>query len=294
MTNVHHLELFYYVARHGGVSAAARQIPYGIQQPAISAQILQLEDSLGVTLFVRRPFQLTREGQSLFDFISPFFGGLEDVSQRLRGGAENRLRIAAPEIVQREYLPQQLARMRRRVPGFYFTLTQGRQHDIETLLQTQEIDLGLGIVTEKLQPGLQSRELVQLSLVLIVPKQSPITRAADVLERDRIDLPLITLGSGDGLSRQFQAGLRQRGLDWVPSLELGGLDLVARYVAEGFGIGVSLHLPQVKLPAGVREIPLPGFPTLAFSALWGGRLSPVGEAFVEEAGLLAQELFGGQ
>jgi DNA-binding transcriptional LysR family regulator len=43
--NVHHLELFYYVARHGGVSAAARAMPYGIQQPAISAQILQLEAS---------------------------------------------------------------------------------------------------------------------------------------------------------------------------------------------------------------------------------------------------------
>ena len=86
--NVHHLELFFYVARHGGVSAAARHMPYGIQQPAISAQILQLEDALGVTLFVRRPFQLTKEGQSLYDFIAPFFGGLDDMGQRLRGGGE--------------------------------------------------------------------------------------------------------------------------------------------------------------------------------------------------------------
>ena len=35
--NVHHLELFYHVAKYGGVSAAARHMPYGIQQPAISA-----------------------------------------------------------------------------------------------------------------------------------------------------------------------------------------------------------------------------------------------------------------
>jgi DNA-binding transcriptional LysR family regulator len=38
--NIHHLELFYYVAKHHRVSAAARHIPYGIQQPAISAQVL--------------------------------------------------------------------------------------------------------------------------------------------------------------------------------------------------------------------------------------------------------------
>ena len=36
--NIHHLELFYYVAKHGGISEAVRKIPYGIQQPAVSAQ----------------------------------------------------------------------------------------------------------------------------------------------------------------------------------------------------------------------------------------------------------------
>jgi DNA-binding transcriptional LysR family regulator len=291
--NVHHLELFYYVARHGGVSAAARQMPYGIQQPAISAQILQLEDALGVTLFMRRPFQLTKEGQALYDFITPFFGGLDDMGRKLRGGGENRLRIAAPEIVQREYLPQQLARMRKRVPGFHFTLTQGRQQEIEALLLGQHIDLGLGVLTDKPQPGLHTRDLVKLDLVLLVAKQGGISRAADVLERDRIDLPLVTLGATEGISRTFQAGLRQRGVDWPPSLEVGSLDLVARYVAEGFGVGVSLHLPQVKLPAGVKEVPLPGFPPVAFVMMWSGRLSPLSETFIEEAQKLAKELFGG-
>ena len=47
--NIHHLELFYYVARHGGISEAVRNMPYGIQQPAISGQVIQLEEFLGVT-----------------------------------------------------------------------------------------------------------------------------------------------------------------------------------------------------------------------------------------------------
>jgi DNA-binding transcriptional LysR family regulator len=292
MMNVHHLELFFYVARHGGVSAAARHMPYGIQQPAISAQILQLEDALGVTLFVRRPFSLTKEGQSLYDFIGPFFGGLDDMARKLRGGGENRLRIAAPEIVQREYMPEQLARMRKRVPGFHFTLTQGRQHDIESLLMAQEIDVGLGILTDKPQSGIQVRELVKLQLVMLVSKQSGIARASDVLERDRIDLPLVTLSSAEGISRAFQAGLRQHNVDWLPALEVGSLDLVARYVAEGFGVGVSLNLPQVKLPAGVKQVALPDFAPVGFVAMWSGRLSPLSEAFIEEAGKLGKELFG--
>jgi DNA-binding transcriptional LysR family regulator len=129
--------------------------------------------------------------------------------------------------------------------------------------------------------------------VLLVAKQSGFSRAADVLERDRIDLPLVTLGSIEGISRTFQAGLRQRGVDWPPSLEVGSLDLIARYVAEGFGVGVSLHLPQVKLPAGVKEVPLPEFTPVAFVMMWSGRLSPLSETFIEEAGKLAKELFGG-
>lgn len=289
--NVHHLELFFYVARHGGVSAAARHIPYGIQQPAISAQILQLEDNLGVTLFRRRPFQLTREGQVLFTYIEPFFGGLDDMARRLRGGVDNRLRIAAPEIVQREYLPELLVRMKKRVPGFHFTLTQGRQQEIEALLESQEIDLGLSVLTDKAGPNIQIREVATLSMVLLVSESSGIQHAQEVLEQDRIELPLITLSSFEGVSRTFQGYLRTRGVDWLPSLELGGLDLVNRYVEGGFGVGLSLQLPKMKSVPGVRELPLPGAPPVTFGALWAGKLTAPAEVFVREAELLAGELF---
>lgn len=70
--NVHHLELFYYVARHGGIMEAVRNMPYGIQQPAVSGQLLQLESHLGVKLFRRRPFELLPAGTELYEFIRPF------------------------------------------------------------------------------------------------------------------------------------------------------------------------------------------------------------------------------
>src|SRR2546421_12688001 len=57
--NIHHLELFYFVAKHGGIAAAVRSIPYGMQQPAVSGQIAKLEESLGTKLFQRRPFALS-------------------------------------------------------------------------------------------------------------------------------------------------------------------------------------------------------------------------------------------
>lgn len=288
--NVHHLELFYYVARHGGVSSAARAMPYGIQQPAISSQILQLEDVLGVALYQRRPFQLTREGQALYEFISPFFGGLSEISNRLRGGGENRLRIASAEVVQRDYLPDLLKGMRRRVKGFHFTLTHGRQNEIEAMLVAQKIDVGLSTLMDQTMANIESRELHRLPQVLLVPAKSTITKAAQIFEKDRIDLPLVSMDSNDVLSRLFQTTLRQRGLEWLPSLEVGSLDLVVRYVAEGFGAGLALRHPRVEFPATVRALDLPDFTPLSFGALWTGRMSPLLEAFLDEAQLLARNL----
>ena len=281
--NVHHLELFFYVAKHRGVSAAARHMPYGIQQPAISAQILQLEDSLGLTLFHRRPFKLTREGEELFKHIAPFFGGLGELGDRLRGGTEKRLRIAAPEIVQRDYLPGVLLRMRKRIPGFQFTLTPGRIEEIESMLLQQEIDIGFSSLNAKRSEDLRARPLLSLPLVLLVARGSRYTKIEDIISKDRIDVPLITLPAADPLSRLFQEGLRKRKVDWFASLEVSSLDIISRYVAEGFGVGLSLSTPKQITDDQVRQLPLNGFPAVEFGAMWLGRLSPVAEILLEEA-----------
>src|SRR4051812_38349542 len=92
--NVHHLELFYYVARHGGISAAVRHIPYGIQQPAGSGQMRALEENVGARLFERSPFRLTPAGEKLFAHVQPFFEPLAALATTLRNeGEEPALRL---------------------------------------------------------------------------------------------------------------------------------------------------------------------------------------------------------
>ena len=290
--NVHHVELFYYVAKAGGISAAVRQMPYGIQQPAISAQIMQLEDSLGVTLFQRRPFALTREGQHLYDHVRGFFDGLDELELRLRGGSETRLRLVAPEIVQREYLPGLLARLKKRIKGFHFTLTGGRQREIETLLLAGEADMGLAVLAEKPAPGIHTRELLRLEPVLLVPEKSRFQNADELLALDRIDLPLITQESTEVLPRKFQSELDKRRITWPVSLELGGLDIIGKYVAQGFGVGLAVRAPGIKLATGVRELPLKDFHALSFSLVWRGQLTPVQKACAEELEALAGHLVG--
>src|SRR5437868_5282050 len=132
--NVHHLELFYYVARHGGIMQAVRNIPYGIQQPAISSQMANLEEFLGVTLFQRRPFALTAEGERLFQFIQPFFSNLDKITGELQGGQAHLVRIGASTIVLREHLPELFHAVRRKFPTLKIFLREGSPAQLEDLL----------------------------------------------------------------------------------------------------------------------------------------------------------------
>ncbi len=288
--NIHHLELFYHVARSGGVSAAARQMPYGIQQSTISAQILQLEDTLGKSLFRRRPFELTAEGRILFEFIEPFFSGLDALAERLRGGAENHLRIACPEIVQRDYLPKLLSAVRERMPGFHFSLESGRVSEIKESLRAGHIDLGLSTISNSMEPGIDCQVLLQMPLALLVPAKSELSETNQILGRDRIDLPLITLPAHEPSCRIFQEELQKRGIDWFPALELASLDLIAHYVAAGFGVGLCRRAPGWTVPGDVRFLELEGFPEVKFGALTSGRVSEVAARFIAEAETVAREL----
>ena len=288
--NIHHLELFFYVARHGGVSAAARRIPYGIQQPAISAQIIQLEDHLGTTLFMRRPFQLTPSGETLYRYIEPFFAGLAGLEQSLRGGAPAELRIGTIETVQREYLPAVLRALRQRVPEAQFKLMPMRLDEIEACLLAQKIDIGIAWLLEKRPAGIHQCTLVEVPMSLLVPDHSPLTTAETLWQQDRISQPLITGHTESSIYRLFQSVLQQRKVEWFTSIQLNSQELICRYVAEGFGMGLILAEPGRPAPPGTRVLPLPDFPPVPYGLLWIGTPTPLQRLFFELAQAAADTL----
>jgi DNA-binding transcriptional LysR family regulator len=280
--NVHHLELFYYVARHGGISEAVRNIPYGIQQPAVSGQVAQLEEFLGVTLFQRRPFSLTPPGQKLYRFIEPFFSGLDGMAQELQGGAAHQLRIGSSDVILRDHLPEVLQAARRKFPKLTFTLRADFPPELEAMLQRQEIDLAI-IVTDKKPPaGFNSVVLIQLPLILVVPKASRLTRAEELWAQDKIEEPLICLPATEVICKNFQQGLGRLGVDWFPRVEINSTDGIEVYVAGGFGIGLSVRVPKAEISPKVRLLDLAGFAPVLVAAVWRGKPTPPLRALLDE------------
>jgi DNA-binding transcriptional LysR family regulator len=286
--NIHHLELFYYVARHGGITEAVRNIPYGIQQPAVSGQVAQLEEYLGVTLFQRRPFALTPAGEKVYHFIQPFFANLDALASELQGGKARQIRIGASTIVLREHLPEVFLNIRKRFPNLKISLREGYPAEFENLLLKEELDLAVTAIEKKPPPGLHSVSLVELPLVLLVEKTSRVTAADQLWARDKIEDPLICLPAVEAICKNFQQGLARLGVDWFPGMEVSSLDLIETYVAGGFGIGVSVQVPKASPSPHVRVVPLPNFAPVILGVLWRGKTSALLQAFLDEFQLRAK------
>ena len=278
--NIHHLELFYYVARHGGIVPAVRNMPYGIQQPAVSGQIARLEESLGTKLFNRRPFALLPPGVQLFEFIRPFFDEIVHVGDAIRSA--HQLRVAAPAIVLHDYLPQILRRVRKHFPAFRLSLHEAARAEAERLLQAGEVDLAVTVIEHKRTDRLRSRALLELPLILLVTDAKHLTRADQLWKRDKIEETLITFRHNDPVCVTFQRGLQQLGVEWFPGIEVNSTRLIECYVGHGYGIGLTVSTPDFKPARGIRALRLPTFPKVMIGAAWTGKLSLIAHQFLEE------------
>jgi DNA-binding transcriptional LysR family regulator len=280
--NVHHLELFYHVASHGGISAAARKMPYGIQQPAVSGQILQLEKTLGLKLFQRRPFTLTPAGRELFAFAEPFFGRLREMPHRLRGEENTLLRLAAPATILRNHLPAVLREHKRKYPALRLQLHDANQASAEALLRRGKIDLAITELEGKPAAGINSAVLFKLPLVLVVPRSLKVKTAAELWRDGAPQETLISLPPEEVMVKQFHARLARLGVNWPTRVEVSAMDLIPIYVSLGFGVGLSLAAPGSRLEKGLRSLALPQFPSLVIGVLWQKDLRPSSQAFLEE------------
>jgi DNA-binding transcriptional LysR family regulator len=256
-------------------------MPYGIQQPAVSAQVLQLEDHLGVTLFQRRPFSLTPAGQKLFQFVRPFFDGLPHIEEDLRGDSL-QLRMGGSGILLRDHLPELLLSVRKRFPRVKLGLREGHRPQLEAWLRNQELDLAVTLLEGKPPSGLTAKPLLELPLVLLVEKKNPIRSAKDLWKQDPIDEPLICLPPTETIPRTFQQELTRKGLEWLPRIEVSSLVLIETYVSYGYGVGLYVDIPRYAYSPKIRVLRLDDFAPVVLGALWPGKITAVIEAFLEE------------
>lgn len=173
-----HLKYFMAVAKELHFRKAAEKLY--ITQPALSRQILQLEQFLGAQLLTRdkRNVNLTKSGQYLYEESQFLLNHLDFVKQNIHSiqkGEEGEIRIGFVGSAMQYVIPSLLRSINKESAGIHSVLTELTNQDQVDRIRKDELDLGF-IRTMRLPEGLNKLNVFEESFCLVLPKNHKISK----------------------------------------------------------------------------------------------------------------------
>jgi len=213
--DLRHLRTFVTVAEQGTVSKASLRLR--IAQPALSRQIKELEDELGVRLFdrVRRRLVLTGEGEQLLADCRTVLGAVGSFGERaqlLRRGDSGILRVGATPQTIEGVFSNFLHRYAERRPGVQIKLTEAVGAELASLLERGEVHVTVSLIqpSQADNPFIESFELSALEF--LAASQRSVGTAGDVEIARLAQYPLLLLDPSFGVRKTFDAACRLAGV----------------------------------------------------------------------------------
>jgi DNA-binding transcriptional LysR family regulator len=143
--NIRQLEAFFWIVQLGSFGAAAEKLR--TTQPAISARIKELEQSLGSTLFARgrKQMQPTAAGRALFPLAAEALGLMSRIQNTVGSNQSisGLVRIGMGEIVALTWFPAFLARLNERYPSVQLDIFLDVSVNLNRMLDEGQLDLAL-------------------------------------------------------------------------------------------------------------------------------------------------------
>ncbi len=251
--NLDHLQTFSDVVTLGSFSAAAKKL--NLSQPAISQQVRQLEDRLGVKLIERvgRRADATPAGQALIAHIGEIDASVRaaiDAVSEFSHGISGQVRIGTGATACIYFLPPVLEQLQRRFPQLQLMVRTGNTSDIVRAIEDNQLDIGLvtlpcGGRSLSVTPVMNDNFVALFSVDADVP--------ATITPHDLIDQPLVLYERG-GLTRtHVDDWLKSAGVAGRSIMELGSVEAIKELV--GAGIGASI-LPEMGAVPGKTQFPI--------------------------------------
>jgi DNA-binding transcriptional LysR family regulator len=169
---IHQLKTFVAVAREGSITRASEQLC--LSQPAVSAHIKAIEDSLGLTLFERtaRGMSLTSDGQRLLAKAEQTLGAhreLIEEASRIKGRLTGRLRLGATSNSSAEALGRLLTVLSERCPEVDLALQHGTSLEIVNGIRSGGLDAGFYNEAGEPDAVLTTIEVARFGIYLAAP-----------------------------------------------------------------------------------------------------------------------------
>jgi len=294
------LRTFAAVARHGTFVRAADEMH--LTPPAVSMQIKELEEEIGLLLFDRGPrsVTLTMTGEYLLVYVRRVLATLkeaDDAMARLRGAQVGRVNIGMVSTAT-YFLPRVLAKFRAEHRGVEMRLAVGNREQLVKQLQDAEVDLAV--------MGRPPRELAARAEPFAAHPHSIIASPLHPLAGQR-DLPVNALSSEEFIVREEGSGTRaameqffhDHRIDPPRIMEMTSNETIKQAVIANMGLAfLSLHTAALEIQTKqLCALDITGLPLVRrwhIVHLQSKPLSPAAEAlryFVLEQGeaLIAQQ-----
>jgi len=259
------LKVFEAVARHHSFSRAAEELH--LTQPAVSMQMKQLEEQIGLPLLeqVGKRMFLTEAGQELRHHARDIAARMVDLSasmDQLRGLERGLLRLAVVSTTN-YFLPRLIADFNRRHPGVRVSLQVANRELVLAALADNSTDLAItGRPPDSLD--VVAQHFMDNPLVVIAPPEHPLAALASVPLKRMAEETLVVREPGSGTRAVMERHFESQGLAYRAGCEFGTNEALKQAVRAGLGLGVvSAQTIELELRTGCLVLlPVEGFPVV--------------------------------
>lgn len=240
------LQLLKTVVENGlNISRAGEQ--HFIVQSAVSRQLSQLEEELGLSLFERAgkrlvaPTPLASFIAEQVDHIELTLDNIRVFADQARDPRVGEFCIATTHTQAKYFLPSAMAVFKSRYPKVNIRFMQGAPAELVRMLHDREADIA--VCTEELDedPSLETWGCYQWNHGIVVPKGHPLEKGDLTLERIA-DYPILTYVFGFTGRARIHDTFIQQGLTPNIALAATDTDVIKSYVRLGFGVGIIANM----------------------------------------------------
>lgn len=257
--NLRKVRSFIFVAELKSFRHAAEKLY--ISSSALSMQIHELEDSLGVALLRRttRSVELTKEGERFLSRSKQIIADADALFKELHDAVSlqaGRITIGCVPTLTSSILPIAMETFSKRYPGVRINILDDGSRQIEHSIHSGEVDFALG-QSSTIGRDFEVIPLFEDSFVALVPNNHSLATRSQIRFSELARYPFIGLRSSDSVRGAMNKAMQESGVTITPIFELMHHYSVGRLVQAGLGItAMPATTLQMFNLSGLTSIPI--------------------------------------
>jgi DNA-binding transcriptional LysR family regulator len=279
------LKVFESVARHLNYTRAAQEL--FLTQPAVSMQVKQLEQQLGVALFEQlgKRIHLTEAGREVLGYVRTVtqqLDELEGVLNHIKGLSGGKLRISVATTAN-YFIPTLLGTFSRRHPGVTISLDVTNRETLLQQLSENTVDLVI-MGQPPAELDAEADAFMENPLVIVAPPGHPLAREKKIPLTRLQEETFLVREPGSGTRIAMERFFAEREMHLKTGMEVGSNEAIKQSVQAGLGLGL-LSRATIEQELTLKRLVVLDVADFPIMRHWylvhrrGKRLSAVAEAF---------------